>query len=77
MVVPRILWQVMGDPTPQLIRFLQDELAIAPEAIALGQRRRREVQGPLPIVLWQYGLLSLDQLGQTLDWLENQSVIMP
>lgn len=56
----------------QLIRFLQDELAIAPDAIALAQRVCERTLGPLPMTLWQYGLLSLEQLERTWEWLERQ-----
>lgn len=55
----------------QLVAFLQEQLAVAPEAIALAQRIGQQTLGPLPMVLWQYGLLSLEQLEQTLDWLEQ------
>ncbi len=52
-----------------LILFLQDNLAIPPDVIALAQRTSQETDGPLPIVLWQLGLISLSQLGQLFDWL--------
>lgn len=56
----------------QLISFLQEELAIPPAWIALAQRRHGE-QDPnlLPMILWQYGLLTLEQLEQVFDWLET------
>lgn len=57
----------------KLVRFLQEDLAVSPEAIALAQRQGERVLGSLPMVLWQYGLLSLDQLEQTWDWLAAQS----
>jgi hypothetical protein len=53
-----------------LVRFLLKELAISQESIDLALRRREQDPGPLPMVLWQYGLISLEQLEQIYDWLE-------
>lgn len=53
-----------------LIKFLQDELEISPAAISMALRHCEQDPGPLPMVLWQYGLVSLDQLEQIYDWME-------
>ena len=53
----------------QLIQFLEEELAIAPPSIAMAIRYSQQESGPLPMILWQYGLVSLEQLNQILDWL--------
>ena len=52
--------------------FLRTELLLSPAAIeiALGQWQRE--QGPLPAILWRYGLVTLDQLTQIFDWMEQQ-----
>ncbi len=55
----------------QLIEFLQTDLAIPADSIALATRQATEVPGMLPIVLWKYGLVSLYQLEQIFDWLES------
>ncbi len=54
----------------QLVRFLQNELAIPLASLTLALHQCEQVSGVLPIVLWQYGLISLDQLTQIFDWLE-------
>jgi len=62
----------------QFIRFLQEDLAISPSSIDLAERacgssqmRHRESDPiPLPMVLWQYGLVSIKQLERIFDWLE-------
>lgn len=54
----------------KLIRFLQDELAVPPKSIKLALHQCREDLGPLPMVLWQQGVLSLQQLERTFDWME-------
>jgi len=56
----------------QLIEFLQTELALPAESIALALRQTAEVPGMLPIVLWKYGLVSIYQLEQIFDWLESR-----
>ncbi|HLO50564.1 MAG TPA: DUF2949 domain-containing protein [Kamptonema sp.] len=60
----------------RLISFLQEDLAISPASIAVAERaggktsRNRE-QDPnsLPMILWQYGLVTLEQLDKIFDWL--------
>ena len=54
----------------QLIEFLKRELAIPADAIALGLRHSASTPNMLPIVLWQYGLVTTHQLNQIFDWLE-------
>lgn len=58
----------------QLIEFLKQELAIPHEAIALGLRHAETTPNLLPMVLWQYGLLTTHQLDQTFAWLEAKAV---
>lgn len=56
----------------KLLQFLQQELAISPAAIAMLLRHPEQADAPLHIILWQYGLITLQQLGQIFDWLEAQ-----
>jgi len=44
----------------RLIRFLQEELAISAAAIAIALRHSEQDPGPLPMILWQYGLGCVD-----------------
>ncbi len=55
----------------QLIRFLQEDLAISTASLAIALRHLEHDPGPLPMVLWQYGLVTLEQLDQIYDWLEQ------
>jgi hypothetical protein len=55
----------------KLINFLQTELAVSSDAIALGLRRAGQSTNLLPMVLWQYGLVTTQQLNQIFDWLED------
>jgi hypothetical protein len=54
----------------QLIHFLQEELAIPTEAINMALRQTDDRSNLLPVVLWQYGLITIEQLDQVFDWLE-------
>lgn len=54
----------------RLITFLQDELAIPAESIQMAMRQE-DVPNLFPMVLWQYGFVSLEQLEQIFDWLER------
>ncbi|MDQ2100195.1 MAG: DUF2949 domain-containing protein [Tychonema bourrellyi B0820] len=60
----------------KLIRFLQEDLAISRASIDVAERvganeRQQRDRDPnsLPMVLWQYGLVTLEQLDKIFDWL--------
>jgi hypothetical protein len=57
--------------TSQLITFLQEELDLSANSIDIALRHSEQDPGPLPMILWQYGLVSLEELEQIFDWLEN------
>ena len=59
-----------GQRQASFIRFMQRDLAIAEDSIqmALGQARYPSL---LPMVLWQYGFVTLQQLDRIFDWLER------
>lgn len=54
----------------RLIQFLRKDLAFPAAAIALALKKCAAMPNFLPMTLWQYGLISLEQLGQIFDWLE-------
>ncbi len=55
----------------RFIKFLQKELNLSTESIAVLERSVKKNPGPLPMILWQYGLVTLDQLDEIYDWLET------
>lgn len=59
------------EATKQLVHFLEAELGISDGAISLALRHCEQTPNFLPITLWQYGLVTLDQLTQIFDWLET------
>jgi hypothetical protein len=57
----------------RLIDYLQGDLALPNAAVNIGLKHCEEKINLLPIVLWQYGLVTLEQLDQIFDWLEASS----
>lgn len=53
----------------QLINFLKQDLAIPEDALDMALRKESSLT-QLPMILWQYGLVSLKQLDKIFDWLE-------
>jgi len=58
--------------SPLLLQFLRERLGLSEKALQLGQRQAELEQAPLPVVLWSFGLLSLSQYQQVLDWVSDQ-----
>ncbi len=55
----------------RFIKFLQEEIDLPPHSIAMAQRSVDENVGLIPMVLWQYGLVTLEQLDRIYEWLET------
>ncbi|MEM8777876.1 MAG: DUF2949 domain-containing protein [Cyanobacteria bacterium P01_G01_bin.49] len=53
-------------------QFLQQELAISRDDLAVALNNRHQPGDPIPMLLWQYGLISLVQLQRIWDWLDAQ-----
>ncbi len=52
----------INPPSPELCSFIIDKLGISESALDLGIKRASLENAPLPIVMWSYGLLTLNQL---------------
>jgi Protein of unknown function (DUF2949) len=55
----------------RFIQFLTDEMAVSNSSIDFALRHRENACDPLPMILWQYGLISLEQLDRIFAWLET------
>lgn len=55
----------------RLIQFLKDELALSESALAIALRHQDFTPNQLPMILWQYGLITLEDLDRIFDWLET------
>ncbi|GAP94385.1 DUF2949 domain-containing protein [Leptolyngbya sp. NIES-2104] len=62
--------QTQTEPTDTpLIRYLKEELVLSEDLIELALRHCEQERGTLPMVLWRYGFVSIDQLNQIFDWM--------
>ncbi|MGF1480523.1 MAG: DUF2949 domain-containing protein [Cyanophyceae cyanobacterium] len=57
----------------ELGRFLQDELTVSAAEIELVMQKQEELNAPIPMLLWQYGLVTCQQLDRLFDWLDDRS----
>ncbi len=55
----------------QLINFLTQEVGVPTESINIALKSCQQQQGPLPMILWQYGLITLEQLNDVFHWIET------
>ncbi|ABW31610.1 DUF2949 domain-containing protein [Acaryochloris marina] len=63
----------MSSPSQQqLIHYLQTDLGVSEKAIDLALRLQQPLQGSLHILLWQYGLINIEQLGKAIEWLMTE-----
>lgn len=51
-------------------QFLHDELDLSSEDLAVVLHNRHQSTDPIPMLLWQYGFISLIQLQKIWDWLD-------
>ncbi|AGF50667.1 ssr1155 [Synechocystis sp. PCC 6803] len=57
-----------------LLNFLRQDLSLPAESLAIAERTACNAidnSNNLPIILWQYGLISLEELDRIFDWLEK------
>ena len=58
----------INGPSDELCNFIIDKLGISQSALELGIKRSLLENTPLPVVMWSYGLINLDQLNIILIW---------
>ncbi len=59
----------MISPNNALFRFLRDGLSIPETSIESALEHSEQDLSLFPIILWQYKLITLEQLDQIFDWL--------
>ena len=59
-------------PPSAMVRYLRRELGLSENALALGVKQAQLEQAPLPVILWRFGLISLEQLDHVLGWQDSQ-----
>ena len=58
----------INPPSEELCNFIVDKLGISQSALELGIKRSILENSPLPIVMWSYGLLTINQLKLIYSW---------
>jgi Protein of unknown function (DUF2949) len=56
---------------PQVVNFLRQDLNLSDDSVRLALKQYQPNYNTLPIVLWQYGLVSLSELDRVYDWFES------
>jgi Protein of unknown function (DUF2949) len=54
---------------PHLLHYLMQNMGLSEAALAIATRQQQPITTKLPIVLWNYGLITLEQLGEIFDWM--------
>lgn len=71
----RIAMVISSSPQPLppagLQAYLRQQLGLSDNALELGIKQAQLEQAPLAVVLWRYGLITLEQFNQLLDWLDR------
>jgi Protein of unknown function (DUF2949) len=62
---------ILPNHLTKLIHFLQDDLAISSSSMSLALKQVEQNHGSLPMILWQYGLVTIEQLDRIYDWMEG------
>jgi hypothetical protein len=52
----------------KLLTYLSKELGLSARSIALSLRRQQELGGPLPMVLFELGFISVYELDTLMEW---------
>ncbi|TVQ48223.1 MAG: DUF2949 domain-containing protein [Gloeocapsa sp. DLM2.Bin57] len=55
----------------RFLEFLSQELCLSHNSISMAERSVEQNSGFLPMVLWQYGLVTLQELDKIYEWLET------
>ena len=62
------------NPSYETCRYLQKEFGLTNDAINLAIKKSLTENAPLSIILWSYGLVSLNDYKKFLDWLEKNKI---
>ncbi|CCQ64509.1 DUF2949 domain-containing protein [Crocosphaera watsonii] len=63
-----------NDLQTPLLEYLRHKLAIPTDALKMAVKFTEGSMGSLPMVLWQYGLIDLQQLDEVLDWIDKRDI---
>jgi Protein of unknown function (DUF2949) len=55
----------------KFIHFLTEELDLSSDSLSIALRHPEKDPSLLSMVLWQYGLITIEQLERIYDWMET------
>ena len=55
-------------PSKELCDYIVEELGLTTEALELGIKKSILENTPLPIILWNFGLITLSQYQEIIKW---------
>lgn len=64
---------------PQFFQFLREDLFISHDELEVVLNRQHpsiSSETNLPMLLWQYGLISSEQLQHIWDWIDRQTLLI-
>jgi len=53
--------------------FLKEELALDNDSLEIVKKAVEDHPAPIPMILWQYGLVTLEELDRIYDWLHSKT----
>ncbi len=56
-------------PSEKLLFFLKKDLLLNDQAVDLAIKHSNLESAPLPIVLWNFGFITVDQYQRLIDWI--------
>ena len=62
-------------PSKNLLIFLKEEFSLNDQAISLAIKHSNLESAPFPIVLWNFGLITVEQYQVLLDWIIDNEYI--
>ena len=62
-------------PSKNLLIFVKDEFSLNDQAISLAIKHSNLESAPFPIVLWNFGLITVEQYQVLLDWIIDNEYI--
>ena len=62
-------------PSKNLIIFVKEEFSLNDQAISLAIKHSNLESAPFPIVLWNFGLITVEQYQVILDWIIDNEYI--
>ena len=60
---------MINDSSKNIISFLQEEIGLKESSIELVLKLSKSNNTPLPILLWSYGILTIDELDEVYSFL--------